>query len=296
MERIDPYAFYQLALELHQLLGQGRGDVSRASGFYPLFAAQKAMNELLTRGNPVELGVSRHAAQDFKHKIDEIMRQYFSDEKGELRFPEEGDPPIPLWIWSTLRTYLQTFETVFRAEMLDATTYRIPQRGIYSMPALVDRAEESFPDDLRPMVTEKAKQDFHAAGRCLAFNLPTAAGFHVVRAVEAMLEEYYHLFTGKAGTLNGWNDYLTELDNAIAAQTTPAPDRKTLNILRQMKDDWRNPVAHPRVVLSEADARILFDTGEAAIMGMAQEIKQARSGVQLALMPSASAALAGSTP
>ena len=39
-----------------------------------------------------------------------------------------------------------------------------------------------------------------------------------------------------------------------------------------MKDDVRNPLAHPRVYLSETDARMLFDNGEALILAMIGEI------------------------
>ena len=41
-----------------------------------------------------------------------------------------------------------------------------------------------------------------------------------------------------------------------------------------MKDDYRNPVAHPRVVLEEADARMLFANGESLIIAMAQDLQR----------------------
>jgi hypothetical protein len=43
-----------------------------------------------------------------------------------------------------------------------------------------------------------------------------------------------------------------------------------------MKDDYRNPVMHPRVTLTENDARMLFDNGESLIIAMAEEIKAIR--------------------
>ena len=42
-----------------------------------------------------------------------------------------------------------------------------------------------------------------------------------------------------------------------------------------MKDDYRNPIAHPRIVLTEPDARMLFANGESLIIAMAQELKAA---------------------
>jgi hypothetical protein len=70
------------------------------------------------------------------------------------------------------------------------------------------------------------------------------------------------------------------------ASQTPAPTEKTLAEIRQMKDDYRNPVVHPRVVLTEADARMLYANGESLIIAMAQELQAAAAtGVQLTLVP-----------
>jgi hypothetical protein len=97
------------------------------------------------------------------------------------------------------------------------------------------------------------------------------------------LESYYQTFTDQPGaTKAGWHDYLKDLE-ALSEGTTPMPDPKTLAVIRQMKDDYRNPVVHPRVVLTEADARMLFNNGESAIIGMAQGLKDAAAGSQGAL-------------
>jgi hypothetical protein len=62
------------------------------------------------------------------------------------------------------------------------------------------------------------------------------------------------------------------------------PQEKTIAELDQMRQDYRNPIMHPRVVLTEADARMLFANGESLIIAMAQEIAFAtKSGVQPAL-------------
>jgi hypothetical protein len=180
--------------------------------------------------------------------------------------------------------------------MREAATYYVPRRGIFFTPALVDSADETFPVDIRGSLPEKTKTDWKAAGRCLAFNLLSASGFHVARAVEGMLEAYYQLFCNQSGgTLNGWNDYIIELEKSLKNGNVPIPSAKTIAELKQMKDDYRNPIMHPRVVLSEPDARMLFANGESLIIAMAQEIEAANAqGTQpaLALVPAGS----GATP
>jgi hypothetical protein len=121
----------------------------------------------------------------------------------------------------------------------------------------------------------------------MAFNLLSACGFHVARAVEGTMEAYYQLFSGNVGkTLRSWDDYHKELAKIAAAKPTPAPEEKTLIEFDQMRRDYRNPIVHPRVTLDEADIRILFNNGESLIIAMASEIKRAQisqGGVQPAL-------------
>lgn len=204
--------------------------------------------------------------------------------KPTLRFPDEKDVPIKEWELAWIRSAIGEFETIFAEEMRETATYFVPRRGIYHTPALVDAADNTFPADLQPHIPQKAKDDWKAAGRCLAFNLLSASGFHVARAVEACLEVYYQLFSGKAGeTLNGWKDYIIALEKIAAKNPIPCPSKKTLTELDQMREDYRNPIVHPRVVLTESDARMLFANGESLIIAMAQEIAEAAKGMQPAL-------------
>lgn len=191
-----------------------------------------------------------------------------------FRWPDDTDK-ITEWCWKTVIDLLEKFETVFAEDMRENATYYVPRRGIYFTKALVDAADESFPAEITQHIPEKARAEWRSAGRCLAFNLLSASGFHVARAVEAMLEVYYQYFCGKGPdeTLNGWHDYIVALEKAAGAVP---PGAKTLAELRQMKDDFRNPVVHPRIVLSESDARMLFNNGESLIIAMAQDFRDAK--------------------
>src|SRR5690606_10835924 len=103
--------------------------------------------------------------------------------------------------------------------------------------------------------------------------------------VEVVMEAYFSVFNGGPDRkLKNWGQYLEKLEKVAASGVTPAPAEKTLGELRQLKDDWRNPLMHPRVVLEEPDARAVFNNGETLIMMMAQELVAAtESGVQPAL-------------
>lgn len=277
MDKINQFDFYEMGKTFNSL--RRKGDVAPEDIFLDLMNATTEAN-LLLNGKPIPLGVSRKQAEGFITLLRSIQDEFFTrkDESGRktFRFPDSSDDAIPEWKWNSLIGSLDRFETVLREELAETATYYIPRRGIYWTSALVESADESFPQEVRAVIPEKTKVDWRSAGRCLALNLLTASGFHVARAVEGMLEVYFQSLANRPGeTLNGWGDYIDALDKVAKAQQKQGPTARTLAELRQMKDDFRNPIAHPRVVLSESDSRMLFNNGESLIICMAQDLMSA---------------------
>jgi hypothetical protein len=285
VERINGFSFYGIGKTFSKVMEMAPGDVPRDQALWITYEVTEVVKKLIA-GDPIPLGLSKGRAQEFQKQLNLMQDRYFSIEENgvkKIRFPREGDEPIPRWAWTQLQNALSNLETVLSDEMREAATYYVPRRGIYWTPALVDSAEETFPEAIRGHVPQKACDDWRAAGRCLAFSLLTASGFHAARAVESMLEAYYQLFSGKPGkTLRSWDDYIKALTKVAEGDTMPKPSGKTLSELDQMRTFDRNPIMHPRVVLSEGDARILFGSSESLIIAMAQELKAARDsgGVQ----------------
>lgn len=280
VERINQFEFFELGRKLQRVREFSSGDIPASEAFFPVWDAFILMDNL-AKGKPLELGVSRGCAATLRERLDGIVNEHYRQDDGQggttWKFPNAETPPIPAWRWNSLITALDEFEMVFREEMREAATYRVPDRGIFHTGKLVDTADQSFPADLFALVPDMAREDWRAAGRCLAFNLLSASGFHVARAVEATVESYYRLSTGKTNTLKSWNDYIKALEAALASPTQPfVPSEKVISELRQMKDDYRNPIMHPRVVLSDADALMLFANGQSVIIAMAQEMKAAQ--------------------
>lgn len=282
MERINQFSFYELGKALHRL-SLIQGDVAPAAILMDLWGAQIRLKSLLD-GKPISLGVSRTVTEQLRNDIGRVVDLCTEGENevGEkvFKYPDGTEPLLESWKVHSLHDLASKFETVFQEEMREATTYFIPKKGIYSTASLIDAADETFPPEIAGFIPDKARVDWKAAGRCLALNLLTASGFHVCRAVEAAMESYYQAFCGKPGqTLKSWAEYIKALDG-VAGQT-PAPSEKTRAELKRMKDDYRNPVAHPRVTLTEPDARMLFSNGESLIIAMAAELKAVNSsGVQ----------------
>jgi hypothetical protein len=289
VERINLYDSYNLGgalAALRALTSKFEDDgVHPASAMYPMWQARSEMMQLLNQ-SPVPLGVSKASAEALLRELVGIFRDHFP----EGTWPDQSSPLIPSWKLSMLKSGIEKFETVFGEEMAGLATYCVPRRGIFDTPALVDTADDCFPKDLLPHVPQKARIEWRAAGRCMAFNLLSASGFHVARAVEGTMEAYFHFFVqqpAKALNSYSWGDYLSELEQVQKAAQPPIPEEKTLSEFRQMKDDYRNPIMHPRVILTDGDAKMLFNNGESLIIAMAQEIAkiQAANQPSLALVP-----------
>jgi transposase-like protein len=78
------------------------------------------------------------------------------------------------------------------------------------------------------------------AAKCLAFEIPTAAAFHIFRCAESILRRYYEAVVGKLPKrqMRNWGSYIRYLKECGA-------DVRVITILEQIQDLHRNPVIHP---------------------------------------------------
>lgn len=284
MERINLYDFFELGRRIHPLTDL-QGDHAAGQAYFPLSEAQDAVQKLLA-GSPVRLGFCGPAATELRDAIGFTWRAFFVDRStGQFRFPEASET-IPSWHFHRIRDAAQNFEAVLRAEMTALATYLVPKKPGQDMGDLVDRAHEMIPEDVREIVGPKVRDEIQLAGRCKAFGLYTASGYHVCRAVEAITERYYQLFSGKDGaTRRSWDDYVKALQKLAEGDAEYKPSERTMRALLQMKDLDRNPLMHPREVLNETDASLLFDIGKVSIIVMAHEMMEATGEPELPLEP-----------
>ena len=89
------------------------------------------------------------------------------------------------------------------------------------------------------------------------------------------METYYQTFLNKPGeTKHGWNDYVEALKKLKDKKPKQKflPDARTLLSVDEIRTYHRNPLMHPRAVLTETDADMLLSIGKVAMIGMALEI------------------------
>ena len=156
--------------------------------------------------------------------------------------------------------------TVLEAECRTLDTYAVSQKGAYSTPLLIDHAEILIPESTREKLGGVAIDDIRQAGRCLAFDLPTAAGFHLFRAVESVMHVLYDQVKRRLQKHNKPKTWFSYVEKLKEAQVTSS----VTDLLNSIRGHYRNPVAHPDVTLTSDDAIVLLPLGVMAIQKMVE--------------------------
>lgn len=127
-------------------------------------------------------------------------------------------------------------------------------QGVYSFITTPKRLEsEKILEDMASLFSpgifeifpDIAKYDFDEAGKCIAFERPTAAAFHILRATEANLRHYYkHMIRQSRIKSEMWGPIIQDLRKKNKTKV-----HITLNNhLDNIRLSFRNPTQHPEAV------------------------------------------------
>ena len=165
--------------------------------------------------------------------------------------PPEEEKELGWMTYYSIKAPYDSFVTVLGAEWSIADLFLVSKLPGYDTTDLIESGWVLFPADMRAKVPE-AINDANQAGKCLAFRLPTAAGFHLHRVNETILRRYYDAETkGKPRpTQRTIGAYLK------AFEKYKAGDPKVLAALDSLRELHRNPLMHPEQILENFDEAI----------------------------------------
>lgn len=135
------------------------------------------------------------------------------------------------------------------------------------MSVMIDEAELTLSEKAKAILTDDELKDIREAGRCLAFEVPTAAAFHLYRALESVVLKYIPLFPGVTLKESDRN-----LGHYIGILKGNGVDSKITTMLGHIKDEYRNPAIHPGLFLDVDGAASQFALVQSAIHMMAADI------------------------
>jgi hypothetical protein len=167
----------------------------------------------------------------------------------------------------------EQFEQHFEREQRNLSVFTVMPKGIYDTRLLAEKTEEKFPEAIRKQFSEIFLSDLNQAGRCLAFEVPTASAFHIFRATETLVRRYYEVLAGKPWpkTKRDWWSYIEELNKL------PNVNKDVTMRLDEIRKFERNPSIHPEHIVTLEKAPILFELCSGVIYAMGDEISKIRS-------------------
>lgn len=284
MKRLNTHSIYVLGQRIAALTGMVHKEGMTTTDFavyIPLVRAEVALKTQIH---------SEFFSPSLKRSAGVVLRAIYSlgipeDDKPETA--TEDAPPIQSFQLNFLIQRAKDFETILANELPGLATYSVSPKGIFSTDDLIANAELQIPEACRPTLSEKAKADIQQAGKCLAFELPTASAFHMWRSVESIMDSYHEALTTKsfsdAGVTRNWGTYIKALETAKAK-------KKITVFLDHIREEYRNPISHPNEMLELDEAFALFGPAMSVIGQMLKEILEIR------VRNAAMAGLAGSPP
>lgn len=115
----------------------------------------------------------------------------------------------------------------------------------YTVEKLTSEVHSLFASGVFDQLPEIAQGDFRSAGRAIAFMLPTAGAFHILRGSESALRDYYSRFVrrGRIPEPRMWGAIVADLK-----KKSTAPPELLVTSLDSLRKHYRNPTQHPEKI------------------------------------------------
>ena len=231
MIRIDANFIYHLGASIHPIQGIP-SDASRMEVLRRIWGVDEWLDTLLNK-SVFRLITSWTKGNELRHTVKRIYDSLLVEGADMEAQVDRSD-------YYMLTTQARDFETILGAELQWGQLFLVQPKGGYELHQLTENGIVIFPAMLAEKVPE-AIQDATEAARCIAFELPTAAAFHLHRVHELVLRRYYDTVTG--GKTRPEKRNIGAYISAMKA--AQVGDKKVFSALSGLKDFHRNPVLHP---------------------------------------------------
>lgn len=273
MKRINLYSLHYLGLALGALKDKldslKAGETKLSAIRLHAYRARFTLAALDSADYEPPLPMCKKEANNIIATIDDLLKTQDTN---------TDDPTLDSFdLWS-LSNKLERFDNILSAELPQAETYIIPDKRAYKVPALLAAAEVALSGDATKSLDKSVIYDLREAGRCVALEIPNGAGFHIFRAVEAVVLMYFPAIGLSAPKIRNLGRYIKML---VKNGVNP----KIIGMLEHLKDHHRNPIIHPDVALTPDEALDLFGFAMSAINAMIRDIQAERDKRAAPILP-----------
>ncbi len=266
MDRINTSYFYRLATKLMPLRAVASG-ATVMSVYGELYGAQEELSYFIS--NPIMPPLSSEAScRQLLNLLQRLTVNLFSD-------PATEPPSLREIQWNEaqeLSEALQKFEISLQSDFAVRDTFIVSPKAAYSTTLLAESGEVLVSEAARNLLKSMEK-DLHDAGRCMAFDLPTAAAFHLFRAAEAMVCSYGEFVRGKPFSFSEKKRGLGGFANLLKEKKLDI-DQRITNAIEQLALLHRNPTMHPEIHISTTEIRATLGMAVSVIETVALDWKR----------------------
>lgn len=170
--------------------------------------------------------------------------------------------------FASLHAATQTLFDTVGAEAAGKVAF-IASDGRYAVGRLMEDIGSLMAPGVYDSLPPLAQKDLAEAGRAIAFDLPTAAAFHILRATEAALRAFYVRIVKRDRIKEPrmWGPMVTSL----RARRNAPPD-VLLNNLDSLRAHFRNPTQHPEKTYEIDEVQDLFALAVDAMNRMSKHV------------------------
>lgn len=221
----------------------------------PIDSLTARLDEFFIRVDDLNLQVTKSAAAD--------LREIYQRAK---KMPK--DAKVDSKLASEITTVINRVDTTLDAELRLRDAFIVtPKR--FDLKHLLDKPSELFGKGVFSLLPVICRFDLTNACRAIAFSLPTAAAFHLMRATEGTLRLYYCTIVkrGRVASLM-WANMITHL-----RKRRDAPKKSILDHLDNIRVNFRNPTQHPEARYDIDEVQDLLAVSIDVISRMVKDLK-----------------------
>lgn len=237
MEKKSIYDYFFLGTAVRYLQ-----DIGENSSIFKKSAVLENINICLSNFDHFDLKVTQVASRtlsSFRNKLLKIT------DKEAVLSPEQA---------KELRDICHELRPTLQSELVTHEAYVLtPKR--FDINRLLEDIGSLMSPNVFSSLPDITQYDFSEAGRCIAFERPTAAAFHLLRGTEAVLRLFYTslIHTKRVSPLL-WGNITEDLRNRPRTKK-----HVTLyNNLDNIRHSYRNPTQHPDAIYDIHEAQDLL--------------------------------------
>lgn len=152
-----------------------------------------------------------------------------------------------------LNNLMLELRPTFYAESQNLFAYILSDKR-FTIEKLISGVSTLFPPEIFNLLTNHAKMDLEEAGKCIAVQRPTAAAFHILRATESILRDFYKKTVSRNRIKNDlWGNIVADLRSK-----KNGPPKTLLDNLDNIRSNFRNPTQHPDMFYNIEEVQDLF--------------------------------------